>query len=54
MEVRFRDWWEAYFRTCLERDLPQLSVQADPLFLRRVLTPCLCTRSHPDNTAEAA
>lgn len=34
----FRDWWEGYLRTYLERDLPQLGVQADPLFLRRVLT----------------
>jgi len=34
----FRDWWEAYLRTYLERDLPQLGVQADPLFLRRLLT----------------
>jgi predicted AAA+ superfamily ATPase len=34
----FRDWWEAYLRTFLERDLPQLGVRADPLFLRRLLT----------------
>ena len=34
----FRDWWESYLRTYLERDLPQLGVQADPLFLRRLLT----------------
>lgn len=34
----FRDWWENYLRTYLERDLPQLGVQADPLFLRRLLT----------------
>jgi uncharacterized protein len=34
----FREWWEAYLRTYLERDLPQLGVQADPLFLRRLLT----------------
>lgn len=34
----FRDWWEAYLRAYLERDLPWLGVQADPLFLRRLLT----------------
>ncbi len=34
----FRDWWENYLRAYLERDLPQLGVQADPLFLRRLLT----------------
>lgn len=34
----FRGWWEAYLRTYLERDLPQLGVGADPLFLRRLLT----------------
>ena len=34
----FREWWENYLRTYLERDLPQLGVQADPLFLRRLLT----------------
>jgi uncharacterized protein len=34
----FREWWEAYLRTFLERDLPQLGVQAEPLFLRRLLT----------------
>lgn len=34
----FRDWWEAYLRLFVERDLPQLGVQADPLFLRRMLT----------------
>ena len=33
-----RDWWEAYLRTVLERDLPQYGVFADPLFLRRLLT----------------
>ena len=34
----FHEWWEAYLRTYLERDLPQLGVRADPLFLRRLLT----------------
>lgn len=34
----YREWWEAYLRTYLERDLPQLGVRADPLFLRRLLT----------------
>ncbi len=34
----FRNWWDAYLRAYLERDLPWLGVQADPLFLRRLLT----------------
>lgn len=34
----FRRWWEAYLRTYLERDLPQLGVSADPLFMRRLMT----------------
>lgn len=34
----FREWQEAYLRTYIERDLPQLGVDADPLFLRRLLT----------------
>jgi predicted AAA+ superfamily ATPase len=34
----FRDWWENYLRTYLERDLPHLGVSADPLLLRRILT----------------
>ena len=33
----FRDWWEAYLRTYVERDLPHLGVGADPLLLRRLL-----------------
>jgi len=34
----FREWWEAYLRTLLERDLVQYGVSADPLFARRLLT----------------
>jgi predicted AAA+ superfamily ATPase len=34
----FRDWWESYLRTYVERDLPQLGVAANPLLLRRLLT----------------
>lgn len=34
----FREWHEAYLRTYVERDLPQLGLPADPLFLRRLLT----------------
>jgi uncharacterized protein len=34
----FREWWEAYLRTYVERDLPHLGVGADPLLLRRLLT----------------
>jgi predicted AAA+ superfamily ATPase len=34
----FREWQEAYLRTYIERDLPQLGIEADALFLRRLLT----------------
>lgn len=34
----FRDWWEAYLRTYVERDLPALGVHADPLVMRKLLT----------------
>ncbi len=34
----FRDWWEAYLRTYIERDLPMLGVPAEPLLMRRLLT----------------
>lgn len=34
----FRDWWEAYLRTYVERDLPHIGLSADPLLLRRMLT----------------
>lgn len=33
-----REWWEAYLRTLLERDLPQYGIAADPVFMRRLLT----------------
>jgi predicted AAA+ superfamily ATPase len=33
-----REWWEAYLRMVLERDLPQYGVAADPIFMRRLLT----------------
>lgn len=34
----FRVWWESYLRSYLERDLPQLGLNVDPVFLRRMLT----------------
>ena len=34
----FRAWQEAYLRTYIERDLPQLGFPAEPLFARRLLT----------------
>jgi predicted AAA+ superfamily ATPase len=34
----FRDWWDAYLRMLLERDLPQYGVRADASFMRRLLT----------------
>ena len=34
----FREWWESYLRTYVERDLQHIGVTADPLLLRRMLT----------------
>ena len=34
----FRDWWENYLRTYVERDLPSMGISAEPLLLRRLLT----------------
>jgi hypothetical protein len=34
----FRDWWEAYLRTYVERDLPALGISADALLMRRLMT----------------
>jgi hypothetical protein len=34
----FREWWEAYLRLFLERDLPQYGLSADPVQARRLLT----------------
>ena len=34
----FREWWEAYLRLFLERDLPQYGVGGDPILMRRLLT----------------
>lgn len=47
----FRDWWEAYLRAYLERDLPWLGVQADPVFLRRLLTMLAHAQGGTLNTA---
>lgn len=34
----FRDWWEAYLRTYVERDLTVMGVGADPIQMRKLLT----------------
>jgi predicted AAA+ superfamily ATPase len=34
----FREWWEAYLRTYVERDLPALGVGAEPILMRKLLT----------------
>lgn len=34
----FREWWESYLRTYIERDLPALGLSTEPLLLRRLLT----------------
>ena len=34
----FRDWWEAYLRTYVERDLPALGVGVNPVVMRKLLT----------------
>lgn len=38
LQGEHREWWEAYLRMLLERDLPQYGVSADPVFMRRLLT----------------
>ncbi len=37
-EGAFREWWEAFLRTYVERDLPALGLRTEPLLLRRLLT----------------
>ena len=34
----FRDWWESYLRTYVERDLPVMGAGANPIQMRRLLT----------------
>ncbi len=34
----FRDWWESYLRTFVERDLALLGLSIDPRLMRRLLT----------------
>lgn len=36
--ANFRDWWEAYLRTYVERDLAVMGVGADPIQMRKLLT----------------
>jgi hypothetical protein len=38
LKSAYREWWESYLRTYVERDLRQYGVAADPLLLRRLLT----------------
>jgi len=38
LRARNSDWMESYLRTVIERDLPQLGIDANPLRLRRLLT----------------
>jgi uncharacterized protein len=37
LQGNFRDWWEAYLRTYIERDLARLGVDTDPLLMLRLL-----------------
>lgn len=34
----FRDWWEAYLRTYVERDLPVMGLDANPVQMRKLIT----------------
>ncbi len=34
----FRDWWESYLRTFIERDLVQFGLRPQPVLLRRLIT----------------
>jgi hypothetical protein len=48
----FREWWEAYLRTYVERDLPLLGISADPILLRRLLTMLAHQQAGILNTAQ--
>ena len=48
----FREWWESYLRTYVERDLPALGVGADPMLLRRLLTMLAHSQSGILNTSQ--
>ncbi|MEW6689598.1 MAG: ATP-binding protein [Pseudomonadota bacterium] len=50
----FREWWEAYLRTLLERDLARYGVAADPLFMRRLLTMLAHQHAGPFNASALA
>ncbi len=51
LKGRFRDWWEAYLRLYIERDLPALGVATQPLLLRRLLTMLAHQQGQLANTA---
>lgn len=48
----FREWWEGYLRTYVERDLPALGVGADPILLRRLLTMLAHCQGGIQNTSQ--
>jgi len=48
----FREWWEAYLRLFLERDLPQYGVAGDPVFMRRLLTMLAHLQGGPLNASQ--
>jgi predicted AAA+ superfamily ATPase len=52
LKGKFRDWWEAYLRLYVERDLPTLGVAAQPLLLRRLLTMLAHQQGQLANTAQ--
>jgi uncharacterized protein len=38
LKGNFRNWWDAYLRLYIERDLPALGLNTQPILLRRLLT----------------
>ncbi len=52
LKGRFRDWWEAYLRLYIERDLPALGIATQPLLLRRLLTMLAHQQGQLINTAQ--
>ena len=50
----FRDWWEAYLRTYVERDLPVMGVGADPIQMRKLLTMLAHTQGGLANYSQLA
>lgn len=52
LKGKFRDWWEAYLRLYIERDLPALGLGTQPLLVHRLLTMVAHHQGQLVNTAQ--